>query len=236
MGSPKGLLDYQGHPWLLEQLGRFRAASGQQAIVVLGFDHKSYFRRIPWLPSAEKKAVLHLGLETRVVINKTPEHGPFSSLQCAAAFLPKIQAKDRRLKTEPSFSLKAAEGTEPNLAEGRTPKAEGCFLMKNIPGAFILPIDVPGPGIEVYSALLKAFRGKIEAAIPRYQSKGGHPVLLSCNFLQTLTRVSPGSEWARLDHQIRNLPDDRKVFLSVADPRVVLNMNFLEEFQAYSRQ
>ena len=33
MGTPKGLVDYQGQPWLLEQLGRFRAACGERAMV-----------------------------------------------------------------------------------------------------------------------------------------------------------------------------------------------------------
>jgi len=38
MGIPKGLLDYHGHPWLLEQLRRFKAVSGKLAVVVLRYD------------------------------------------------------------------------------------------------------------------------------------------------------------------------------------------------------
>ena len=55
MGTPKGLLDYQGHPWLVEQLLRFKAASGRQAIIVLGFHQALYFEQIPWLEKAVKQ-------------------------------------------------------------------------------------------------------------------------------------------------------------------------------------
>jgi CTP:molybdopterin cytidylyltransferase MocA len=85
MGMAKGLVDYQGHPWLVEQLKRFKAASGKRAVVVLGFHQAQYFDQIPWLEKAANQAVQHLGLEVSVAINPTLEMGQISSLQYATA-------------------------------------------------------------------------------------------------------------------------------------------------------
>lgn len=194
MGTPKGLLDYQGQPWLLEQLGRFKAAGGQRAIVVLGFQAEHYFEKIHWLGTAGKEPAHQLGLEVSLVINEAPGFGPFSSLKCAIAFLEQDQ----------------------------------------FPGAFVLPIDVPGPGREVYEQLAGGFGKSTDALIPRYQSKGGHPVLLSKNFLDRLALVSLTSPEARLDLQIQALPKERIASIVVYDRNVGLNMNSPEDFRRYT--
>jgi molybdopterin-guanine dinucleotide biosynthesis protein A len=62
MGTPKGLLDYHGHPWLVEQVKRFKAASGKQVIIVLGFHQDPYFEKIPWLVKAVTEPVQRLEL------------------------------------------------------------------------------------------------------------------------------------------------------------------------------
>ena len=87
MGTPKGLLEYRGNLWLIEQFKRFKAASGGRAIVILGFHHEHYFEKIPWLRTAGNQPVHQLGLNISVVINPNPEYGQFSSLKCAIAFL-----------------------------------------------------------------------------------------------------------------------------------------------------
>ena len=195
MGTPKGLLDYQGRPWLLEQLGRFKAACGTRAIVVLGFHSEQYFEKIPWLRAAGEEPDHHLGLEVSVVVNEAPGFGPFSSLKGAIAFL----------------------------------EQDDC------PGAFVLPIDVPGPGREVYEELAGVFGESFDALIPRFQSKGGHPVLLSRNFLNRLAMVSLTSVEARLDLQIRALPKERIASVTVYDRNVGLNMNSPEDFRNYNK-
>ncbi len=223
MGTPKGLLNYRGDFWLLEQLKRFKAASGGRAIVVLGFHKEQYYEKIPWLRTAVDLPAHQLGLEVSVVVNPSPEHGQFSSLLSAISILP----------VRPPCSGQLPEGPEFAFAERRTSTPEQYFL---IPGAFVLPVDVPGPGKAVYKNLTEAFNDKTAAAIPRYQSKGGHPVLLSRAFLRSLATVSPTSAEARLDLQIRSLPVDRMTFVPVDDAFVCLNMNSLDEFQSYSNQ
>ncbi|MEW6184396.1 MAG: NTP transferase domain-containing protein, partial [Thermodesulfobacteriota bacterium] len=87
MGTPKGLLDFQGRPWLVVQLQRFKAAGGRRAIIVLGFHYEHYREHLPWLEEAGDCPVRQFGLEISVVLNTAPEEGQFSSLQCAISFL-----------------------------------------------------------------------------------------------------------------------------------------------------
>lgn len=209
MGTPKGLLDYQGQPWLVEQLRRFKAASGKRAIIVLGFHQAQYFDQIPWLEKALHQPVEQLGLKISTTINPTPEYGQFSSLQRAIPFL---QTKQTRFD------------------ERRTTNDERYLRIERIPGTFFLPVDVPCPGKEVFEKLAEAFNHSIAAAIPQYQSKGGHPVLLSADLLHRLAEVPPDSPDARLDLHIHALPKGQSTFVPVEDENVCLNMNTLDEF------
>jgi CTP:molybdopterin cytidylyltransferase MocA len=230
MGKPKGLLDYQGQPWLIEQLRRFKSASGKRSIVVLGFHQEPYFARIPWMEKAVGGTVRQLGLEISAVINPTPEQGQFSSLQSAIAFLYANETNfDERRTTASSGSLfiRSAKPIGPN--------DERSIGGPKIPGAFILPIDVPCSGKEVFEKLVGAFPESISAVIPRYQSRGGHPVLLGGGFLNSLAEVPLSSPLARLDLQIQALPVKRTTFVPVEDKCVCLNMNVLGEFQNYTR-
>jgi CTP:molybdopterin cytidylyltransferase MocA len=216
MGTPKGLLDYQWHPWIVEQLRRFKAASGKQAIIVLGSHQAQYFEQIPWLEKAVNQPVMQLGLEISVVVNPAPELGQFSSLQCAIALLKK----------------------NPSSMAGRpcpsqAPDTERFFPFENFPGAFILPIDVPCPAKEVFEKLTLDFHDSIDAVIPQYQYKSGHPVLLGGDFLRRLAEIPGSSPDARLDLQIRSLPQERVSFVSVDDQNICLNMNSMEIFQDF---
>jgi CTP:molybdopterin cytidylyltransferase MocA len=209
MGIPKGLLDYRGNYWLLEQLTRFKAASGKRAIVVLGFHTEEYFDKIPWLRAAQTKPLLQLGLEISAVVNPYPEQGQFSSLLCALSML--------SIKNHPS-------------AKHRTSNTEGVF---SISGAFILPIDVPGPTREIYKKMAVALKEEGSVVLPRCQSKGGHPVLLSPSFCSHLLSLDPVSPEARLDVQIKALPGDRLSIVPVTHPDISLNLNIQEDFKRY---
>jgi molybdenum cofactor cytidylyltransferase len=193
MGTPKGLIDFKGRSWLLEQLARFKNAGGTRAILTLGYHLEAYFEKIPWLTDTRKRPSCRLGLKISTVINPHPEKGQFSSLLAAFA----------------SPLLQAA------------------------PGVFVLPIDVPGPDREVYELLFEAFADPLSVVIPRYHSRGGHPVLLSAPFMATLSTISPEAAEARLDVQIRHLPTGRMVQVPVDDPQVCLNINSKVDFRDY---
>ncbi len=81
MGTPKGLLPYKNTFWILEQLRKISTSTIKEVYIGLGFNHLDYFSAIPWL----KKSVFHFvefeNLKIKVVINKKPELGSFSTFQ-----------------------------------------------------------------------------------------------------------------------------------------------------------
>lgn len=81
MGSPKGLLDYHGTLWILEQISRYKYVRNPNVFIGLGYDSEYYFRAIPWFTEALDDFYLYDGVEVRIVINHQPEYGAFSTLQ-----------------------------------------------------------------------------------------------------------------------------------------------------------
>jgi CTP:molybdopterin cytidylyltransferase MocA len=245
MGTPKGLLDFQGRPWLSEQLQRFKAAEGRRVIIVLGFHYKQYIEGIPWLEKAACRPARRFGLKISMVRNPTPEQGPFSSLQCAISFLKNSPRGFPLLRTPTSsgsllirsakpISLNSGFLWKPLYKIGETDRSELRTSSSELfPGAFLLPIDVPCPGKEVFQKLTEAFEPSVEVVIPRYHSRGGHPVLLAPDFLLRLYRIPIISPQVRLDFQIRDLPSESKVIVSVEDSKVTLNINTKDQFQTF---
>jgi len=81
MGSPKGLLDYHGSPWILEQIGRYKHLKKPMIYIGLGYDYKLYLDAIPWFNKALENSYSFDGVEVKVIINHQPQLGPFSTLQ-----------------------------------------------------------------------------------------------------------------------------------------------------------
>jgi len=81
MMSPKGLLDFQGKPWILEQISRFTNVKNPNVYVGLGYDHELYFELIPWFKKAVNNTFIYKGVKVRIIINTAPQYGPFSTLQ-----------------------------------------------------------------------------------------------------------------------------------------------------------
>jgi molybdenum cofactor cytidylyltransferase len=69
MGTPKGLLDYQGAPFLQYQIKKIQEIPLANIIVVLGKDKEEYLEKIPNLN------------DCIVVTNPNPYRGIFSSIQ-----------------------------------------------------------------------------------------------------------------------------------------------------------
>lgn len=81
MGTPKGLLDYHGKPWVLEQISRFKDVNSPKVYIGLGYNYELYFVSIPWFKKAINKTHNYNGVEVRVIINHQPQFGAFSTLQ-----------------------------------------------------------------------------------------------------------------------------------------------------------
>ena len=81
MGVDKGLLKHQHTFWILEQLHRISKTTISEVFIGLGYHYQHYFNAIPWFKNALLKPVNFNGLAIRIVINKHPELGSFSTLQ-----------------------------------------------------------------------------------------------------------------------------------------------------------
>ena len=81
MGVAKGLLKYKQTFWILEQLNRISKSSISEVIIGLGYNFQQYFDAIPWFEEALTKGVEFKELKVKVIINKNPELGSFSTLQ-----------------------------------------------------------------------------------------------------------------------------------------------------------
>jgi len=58
--------------------------------------------------------------------------------------------------------------------------------------AFIHPVDIPGPGPEIYQALASAFeKQQSDVYRPVYRGRSGHPVLLSSSTVLTVMQAHP---------------------------------------------
>ena len=108
-------------------------------------------------------------------------------------------------------------------------------VIRRAPGAWVLPVDVPGPDRKVYDTLEAALHDPVAVVVPRYLSRGGHPVLLAASFIQALAAIPPEAPEARLDEQIRRLAPAARAYVPVEDQRVGLNLNTPLDLQGYLR-
>jgi CTP:molybdopterin cytidylyltransferase MocA len=81
MGEPKGLVDFDGRPWLEHQLDALEGLARVRAIVVLGADREKYLRALP-----------DLGARATIAVNPAPERGPFSSLLEGLSALDRVRS------------------------------------------------------------------------------------------------------------------------------------------------
>lgn len=92
MGFPKGLLDYHGKPWILEQISRFKCVKNPKVILVLGNDINVYFEQIDWFSKALNTFYNFNGIQVKILHNKQTNLGSFSSLKLALSYLDKEES------------------------------------------------------------------------------------------------------------------------------------------------
>ena len=84
----------------------------------------------------------------------------------------------------------------------------------------VLPIDVPCCSPSII-AMLRSMSA--EAAVPRHGGYGGHPVILSRNFAESLLRRDVTS--SRLDHVLRELAPGARRDVNVDEVDVIADLN-----------
>lgn len=93
---------------------------------------------------------------------------------------------------------------------------------------FLGPLDCPIA--PVLATLHQALLPGLEAVVPTFGGKGGHPVCLSAGLIVRLLSLEPGGQGSRLDVQLRSARVQR---LEVTDPRVALNLNTPEGWRLF---
>lgn len=98
---------------------------------------------------------------------------------------------------------------------------------------FILPVDAPAPEPAVWQALADSVNDlHTPVAIPTFQGKSGHPVLLRWSWIEsTLFAAAHAADPAtlRLDTLIAPVAHH----IAVTDPCVVINLNTPDDVSAY---
>jgi CTP:molybdopterin cytidylyltransferase MocA len=89
MGVPKGLLEYKNSFWIIEQIDRIAATTITEVYIGLAYHSEEYLTKIPLLKKALSGLVYYKKIKIRVIINKNPELGSFSTLQNVLQYIPK---------------------------------------------------------------------------------------------------------------------------------------------------
>jgi CTP:molybdopterin cytidylyltransferase MocA len=77
-GMPKGLIEFNGKPWLEAQIRELEERGLNRLVIVLGYRAEDHFSAMPWLREGKRAAVR---------VNSHPEHGQFSSFLAGARSL-----------------------------------------------------------------------------------------------------------------------------------------------------
>ncbi len=102
---------------------------------------------------------------------------------------------------------------------------------------FVSPIDVPCYDFSTWTQLIEAQQKQAAlAALPEYEKKGGHPVLLSTEFVKDLIHVPLSSDLARLDKQLHLRASESIVRVKINNPCVVENLNTPEDWASFLKK
>jgi CTP:molybdopterin cytidylyltransferase MocA len=89
MGIAKGLLPYQNTYWILEQIERISTSNVKEVYIGLGHHSQEYIDKIPLLKEAQSFLVFYKKIQIKVITNKNPERGSFSTMQTVLQQIPK---------------------------------------------------------------------------------------------------------------------------------------------------
>lgn len=139
-------------------------------------------------------------------------------------------------KAVENFSPKILILTNPRPEQGPFSSLQLAMAATPEDASFISPVDVP-----LKAATMKKLRqawlqhGHLEALIPAYQERKGHPVILSAQFQRELLKLPPDGPNSRLDFALKAMPENKKRIFAVEDPFVPLNLNTPEDLAALTR-
>jgi CTP:molybdopterin cytidylyltransferase MocA len=101
--------------------------------------------------------------------------------------------------------------------------------------AFFLPVDTPLTSGSFLNKMLNKLEPHVWAVEPRIGKRGGHPVLLNHDFIQSIAGLDPRDADSRLDYQmITSRSASRVVSIQTLDDQVGMNLNDMAAWQQFS--
>ncbi|MFM8313716.1 MAG: NTP transferase domain-containing protein [Deltaproteobacteria bacterium] len=97
---------------------------------------------------------------------------------------------------------------------------------------FVLPIDTPAPQPGIW----KSIQDKIAdfwVMVPKFDTRGGHPVLLSSFFVKHLLESTIPASEQRLDLQIKKLSTVKYGTTCISDPSILVDLDTPQDLETY---
>jgi molybdenum cofactor cytidylyltransferase len=176
---------------------------------------------LPWPPGAARAGsgtflsaqIRSLSLFTELVI--------VVAGNTAAAITPVAYAEGASLVVNPDPSRGQFSSLQVGLHE---------VLNRGRDAAMVTLVDRPPVGNATIQVLSDAFAGAIAngkwAAVPQYQGKHGHPILLAREMIEAFLRAAVTATAREIEHQNA----EHIEYVPVDDPLVIANINTPEEY------
>lgn len=108
-----------------------------------------------------------------------------------------------------------------------------CERLEGEKAAWIIPVDCPAPDKQTWEQIENMFMSGILVVVPQFERRGGHPLLVSAEFMQSLISLDLKDVDSRLDHQIKKLDSELVAKVDVTDSNIQLNLNKPEDFKKF---
>jgi CTP:molybdopterin cytidylyltransferase MocA len=126
------------------------------------------------------------------------------------------------------LGVQTLENPEPDRGPFSSLQIGVSSLPLNVDGFFFTPVDHPAVHLETYQALLEHWNGDMGMAVrPRYEGKGGHPVLLGKEWMRIILDALPIDNMRK----IMRMNSKRVVDVFVNDPGILINVDTPEEYK-----
>jgi len=168
----------------------------------------------------KNKALLDLQIDTILKLNKTP-----------IVVLGKLHKEILDALPEIKNKSKIIVNSHPNRGQFSSLRLALQEIQRG-EGAFVLTLDTPAPPPEVWTKLENNLNSH-KVVVPKFQEKGGHPVLLSSLFVEKLISEEIPEAEQRLDLQIRKLRGNEAGYVIVENDNILVDLDTPEDKEAY---
>ena len=97
-------------------------------------------------------------------------------------------------------------------------------------GFFFCLVDHPAISVETLQRMIKEWHRNTELAVrPRFENRGGHPVLMGCKWIEPILALPHSSNMRRLLHE----KVSEVIDLPVSDPGILIDIDTPADYQRF---